>query len=609
MAGAGATPRDSAAPWSEALLAAALYAVDPAGLGGIALKAHAGPVRDTWMSLLQGLLPPDAPFRKIPVQISDGRLLGGLDLAATLQAGRPIAERGVLAACDGGTVILPSAERRDGLVIARIAAAMDRGLVAVERDGFTSVSPARFGVIALDESVDDDERPSAALLDRLAFHIGLADIAVGGALDVPELAASVASARTAYRCVRIADASIEALCAATLVLGISSLRAPVLAVKVAQAHAALMGRSSADDDDINAAARLVLGPRATMLPAAEPDADDQSREPEQGEDAPPDQPPEQTEEGQEPLEATEPTVQELQDLVLAAAIAAIPPGLLAQLKAAQMARSHKSASGRSGALQKSQRRGRPAGAMRGELRDGARLNVIETLRAAAPWQALRRRDASHRAASANRVEVRREDFRIMRFKNRSETATVFVVDASGSSALNRLAEAKGAVELLLADCYVRRDSVALIAFRSKTAEVLLPPTRSLVRAKRSLAGLPGGGGTPLAAAIDQTIALASLVRRGGQTVSVVFLTDGRANVARDGAGGRARAEEDALASAAGLRALGLKALLIDTSPQPGPQAEKIARAMGALYLALPRADAHALSKTVRAATSPGARDA
>jgi magnesium chelatase subunit D len=115
------------------------------------------------------------------------------------------------------------------------------------------------------------------------------------------------------------------------------------------------------------------------------------------------------------------------------------------------------------------------------------------------------------------VEVRRDDFRVGRFEQRSQSTTIFVVDASGSSAFNRLAEAKGAVELLLADCYVRRDRVALLAFRGRGAELLLPPTRSLVRAKRSLAGLPGGGGTPLAAGIDAAAALADAVRRRGET--------------------------------------------------------------------------------------------
>jgi magnesium chelatase subunit D len=199
------------------------------------------------------------------------------------------------------------------------------------------------------------------------------------------------------------------------------------------------------------------------------------------------------------------------------------------------------------------------------------------------------------------VQVRREDFHVWRFKQRSETTTVFVVDASGSAALHRLAETKGAVELLLADCYVRRDSVAVIAFRGDGAQVLLPPTRSLVRAKRSLAGLPGGGGTPLAAGIASAHALAESIRRRGATPVVVLLTDGRANIARDGSPGRARAGDDALAAARILRVDGYAALLLDTSPQPQETARTLATAMGARYLPLPHAGAATLSQAVRSA--------
>ena len=259
----GTSGPDAATPWSEAVLAAALYAVDPTGLGGIALRSRAGPVRDQWLALVQSLLPPDAPFRKIPLQVSDGRLLGGLDLAATLQAGRPIAERGLLAACDGGTVVLPSAERRDALIVARLGAVMDRGAVAVERDGFASVTASQFGVIALDEATEDDEQPPAALLDRLAFHISLDGIGYRDADDIPDLAADVALARSALRTTRATDRVMEALCSTSLALGVASLRAPVLAVKVAQAHAALCGRTDTDNEDAAVAARFVLGPRAS----------------------------------------------------------------------------------------------------------------------------------------------------------------------------------------------------------------------------------------------------------------------------------------------------------------------------------------------------------
>jgi magnesium chelatase subunit D len=245
--------------------------------------------------------------------------------------------------------------------------------------------------------------------------------------------------------------------------------------------------------------------------------------------------------------------------------------------------------------------------------------ALETLRAAAPWQRLRRASlpaaAEAEAAAAalagaaalspgqQRIHVRAEDFHVTPMRQHRETTTIFCVDASGSQALNRLAEAKGAVELLLADCYVRRDSVALLAFRGRTAEVLLPPTRSLVRARRSLAALPGGGGTPLAAALQATAVLAEAVLRRGDTPLVVLLTDGRANVALDGTGGRALAEADALQCAQRLRLLGCAVLLIDTSPQPTPTAARLAEALRGRYLPLPHADATRLSKAVRAAAA------
>jgi magnesium chelatase subunit D len=239
-------------------------------------------------------------------------------------------------------------------------------------------------------------------------------------------------------------------------------------------------------------------------------------------------------------------------------------------------------------------------------RGGRRLDVLETIRAAAPWQPLRRSGLKRGRRRAEppgwRLEIRPADFRVKRFVRRAGTTLVLLVDASGSSALHRLGEAKGAVELLLAGSYVRRDRVALISFRGRTAELLLPPTRSLARAKRALAGMPGGGGTPLAAGIDAARAVAALAQRPGVSEGgpalVVLLTDGRPNVARDGTGGRERAETDALASARSLRADHIRALVIDTAPRPGPFAVRLASAMGSRHVPLPSADAATLSRAV-----------
>jgi magnesium chelatase subunit D len=295
----------------------------------------------------------------------------------------------------------------------------------------------------------------------------------------------------------------------------------------------------------------------------------------------------------------------LEDVILEATRAAIPAGLLAALRGGTADRSRSQTAGRAGATRVAGRRGRPAGTRRGELRAGVRLNVVETLRAAAPWQPLRKRMQTSAAGAARRIEVRSDDFRVSRYKERSQTTSIFVVDASGSSALHRLAEAKGAVELLLADCYVRRDQVALVAFRGQAAELLLPPTRSLVRAKRGLAGLPGGGGTPLASALKLAFDLGIAIRRRGDTPVLILLTDGHANVALDGTHGRQRAAEDATTLARGIVQAGFTTLVIDTSPRPRPQAAKLAADLRAQYLPLPYADARTLSGAVRAATQSG----
>ncbi len=591
--------------WSDAVQAAAIVAVDPAGIGGVSLRAPAGPVREQWLSLLRQMLPASAALRRLPLNVTDGRLLGGLDLAATLRAGRPVAERGLLAEADGGIVVVAMAERLPAGTAARLAAALDTDELVIERDGLTGRQACRIGVVALDEGIDD-ELPPPALRERLAIHIDLGGVRPDADYSTGLEAEMIDRARAGLSLVEADDEVVTALCEASAALGIASLRAPLFALRVARANAALAGRDEIAREDVEIAARLVLAPRATQFPAQE--------EPDQEPDEEPEEPPDA---GENPAAGSEPAngddqdqqddaevsnAEALNDIILAAANAAMPADVLARLKVAQGARSRSPSAGRAGITAASSRRGRPIGSRRGELRAGARLCLVDTLLAAVPWQGLRRRETAGGGAAGRpaRIEVRRDDFHITRFKQRTQTTTIFVVDASGSAALNRLAEAKGAVEYLLADCYVRRDQVALISFRGQGAELLLPPTRSLVRAKRSLAALPGGGGTPLASGIDAARALAEALRRRGETPLVVVLTDGRANIARDGAAGRERAEEDAVASARLMRHDAVGALLIDTSPRTQPFARRLATEMAATYLALPHADAAAVSKLVRA---------
>lgn len=591
-----------------ALLAAALLAIDPRGLGGARLMGPAGPVRDAWLEALRAMLPPATPWRRLPQHASEERLTGGLDLQATLAAGRPVLQQGLLAAADGGIVVAAMAERLAAGTAAQVAAALDGGCVRIERDGLSAVVPARVALVALDEAEGDDTPLASALADRLALWLPLAGLSWRDLPDpalVAETAAAVAAARTRLDAVEVPDDVLAALVETTRVLGVDSPRAAWGALRATRASAALQGRAVATAEDASCAARLVLGPRATRLPTPpEPPQEPAQQEPQEqasSDAAEPAPPPDDTEVPDTPPPSID-EPQSLEDRVLEAAAAALPAGLLAQLLHGDGSRVRATQGGKAGAAKASRQRGRPLGARRGPPVHGARLHLVATLRAAAPWQPLRRRawEAMPGRGAGPRVHVRSDDFHVRRFSERRGTTTVFAVDASGSSALHRLAEAKGAVELLLAECYVRRDEVAVVAFRGTGAELLLAPTRSLVRAKRSLAAMPGGGGTPLAAGIDAATRVAAQVLRDGASPMLVLLTDGRANVTLAGVAGRAQAAEEALAAARRLRALGASCLLVDTSVRPEPAAAALALAMGARYLAMPQADARALSGAVQA---------
>jgi len=577
-------------PWADALAAARLFAVDPAGLRGIVVRSAPGPVRDRWCTYLTGLLPAQTPQRRLPARIDDTRLLGGLDLAATLGADRPVARIGVLAEADGGVVTVPMAERLSGGTAARLAMALDTGEIAVERDGVALRTSARIGIVALDEGANDDERPPSALAERLAFACVLDGLSVRSSA-VPDADAAIAAARARLAGVTCAPELLEMLCTTAVAFGVDSLRGSLLALAAARAAAALGGRDAVVEDDVVLACRLVLGPRATRLPAP----------PESGDAPPPEPPPESPPEAPEneldaPADDTpdEIDLTALTDIVLEATRAAIPADILAALAAGTKTGRNSASGSGAGAMRTSLRRGRPLGSRSGDPGGGARLNLVETLRTAAPWQRLRGR------AEGARVEVRRDDFRIQRFAEREETTTIFAVDASGSAALARLAETKGAVELLLGEAYVKRTQVALIAFRGTTAELLLPPTRSLTRAKRCLTDLAGGGGTPLALGIETALLLALGAKAKGRTPFVVLLTDGRANIARDGSATRGAAESDALAAARRFRVDGIAAAFIDTAPRPRPEGAAIAAAMGARYAPLPLLDAAGMRDVVRA---------
>ncbi len=562
----------AAARWALALAAIPLIADAPM-LGGIWMKAPPGPVRDIWCEALAR----HKPVRRLPSSADADALDGGLDLAATLAAGRPVQRPGLLAELGDGILLVPMAERLSRSLAARLAASLDeRGPVVVLLDESPHPEPGEMPENPIPQS----------LVERLAIHLDLTGVRLPMAAllagETPDLDPFMPEGDMT----RIDDPAGN-LAAAAVALGIATVRAPIHALRLAHAHARSDGRSGPAAPDLQLAAALVLGPRATRLPPgdAPPEPENDPPPPDDTPPPPPDTPPDSPEDEQQA-----PNPEDLTDLVLEAAAATIPPGVLDSLSKGLAAKN--STGGSAGAKLRSITSGRPAGVRAGAPGRGARLAIIETIKTAAPRQKLRP------PRDDGRLTIRHDDLRIRRFVARAASTTIFAVDASGSAAFTRLAETKGAIELLLAQAYVKRAEVALVAFRGTEAMLALPPTRSLARAKKELAALAAGGGTPIAAGLALARRVAETERGRGRTPLIVILTDGRANV--PDASGKPP-QEAALAEARALAATNIRAVFIDCAARPRPEGPALAAAMGAPHVPLPRLDAKAVVAAVEVA--------
>lgn len=601
--------------------AAAVLAADPAGLGGAWLRGPVGPERDSFLQLLR-TLSPARPYRKVPAGTPPARLFGGLDLTETLRRGAPAFLPGLLADAHEGWVAVPDAEGLGPELWGPLLGVMDRGEVVCERGAFSRTDPARFGVVAMDEARDEPVETATGLLDRLAFWVEVParHLVSAGGRSAEEVAGAAARAGE----VEVPEEALRALVACAAALGVASLRAPAFALRAARLSAALRSSPAVEEEDVLFAVRTVLAPRGAPMAAAD--------EEEPAEEAPPDEPPPADREGDDRDGDDAGDRGRMEDRVVAAARAVLPK--IPMVASAAAGRGGRGAGGRrSERIRAPARRGRVRAVRPGDPRDGRPLDVLATVRAAAPWQRLREREArgqgdpssgdaagggqAPRAGSetagstpdrrGRRLLIRSEDLRVRHLEAPRVVSTVFVVDGSGSHAARRLAEAKGAVELLLAGSYVRRERVGLVIFRNRDAEVALPLTRSLARARRVLAGLPGGGGTPLAAGLDLGLRVALDARRSGSQPRMVVLTDGKANVDLEGRGGRSKALEDALKVARGVGASGIDLVVLDTSPRGQDNTERLAEAAGGRRVRLPVADARAVHRTLAGVDEGGGR--
>ncbi|WP_287129180.1 magnesium chelatase ATPase subunit D, partial [Candidatus Cyanaurora vandensis] len=554
------------------------------------------------------------PFVQVPLGTTEDRLLGTVDVEKSLASGQAVFQPGLLAQANRGVLFVDDLNLLEPSLTNGLLAALAQGVNRVEREGLSLVHPAaaillatynpdegelrehlldRFAlVLPVDQSLELKERVEVVRRVR-AFREDSTSFEAAQETDLTDLQLTVLLARERLPEIALTEEQIEYLVTEALRAGVEGQRGDIFAARVACAHAALAGRTQAIAEDLRIAVELVLIPRAGQVPPAPP--------------APPEPPapPPPPGEDQEPASNPDGDTEELdsppgglpEDFVFDPEGVVLDPALV---QFAQTTRRR----GKSGSRTRiySEDRGRYVRPIlpRGPVR---RVAVDATLRACAPHQKQRRLREPHR-----RVIVQEQDLRAKQLVRRAGSLIIFVVDASGSMALNRMRSAKGAVLRLLTEAYQNRDKVALIPFQGEQAQVVLPPTRSIALARRRMESLPCGGGSPLAHALSLAAQLGVQAQKGGEVsqVIVVAITDGRGNIPLARSLGEAPPTKpdlkgELLALAARFPDLGLKLLLIDTESRfvSTGFAKELAQRAGGRYFYLPRADDRTLALKTR----------
>jgi len=600
----------------------------------------------------------NAPFVQVPLNVMEDRLIGSADLEESVKSGKSVFSPGLLAKAHRGVLYVDDINLLDEETANILLNVVNDGYVNVEREGISMRYPCKPLLIATFNPDEGELRDH--LLDRIAVSLSAdsqkldiserveavdsvlnyspsgkqgssaATMALEDAIaNENDLKTAIVFAREYIRDLKLAPSQLQYLCEEAIRAGCQGHRAEIFAVEVARAAAAIEGRQ-VTSEDLRLAVKLAIAPRGTfiqtpmdedeMMPPPPPpppppqmDEQDQDKDDQEEEQEEEDEQDEPDEDDDTPDEA--PDVPDVpQEFMFDVDATPVDPDLI------DFTSRERAGKGGGRGLIFSQDRGRYIKPMlpKGKV---VRLAVDATLRASAPYQKSRRERSVGTKYEGRGVFLEQSDVRIKKMARKAGSLIIFVVDASGSMALNRMNAAKGAAMSLLTEAYQSRDQICLIPFQGDMSDVLLPPTKSIAMAKKRLESMPCGGGSPLAHAL-QTATLTGLnAQKTGDVgkVVVVCISDGRANVplcvsmgeefdpeadedSKDGKPSRKYLKEEVLACAKQLGVLpGFNLLCIDTENKfiSTGIAKEIADAARGKYHQIAKADGSAIASVTQ----------